>query len=262
MSRRIRFTRDEAERAVRESRSHSEALRRLGLRPAGGNFRTLKKYAALWDISTEHFDPNWATRQRNSVTRRPLSEVLVANSTYNRGHLKRRLFEEGLKQRTCEECGQGEVWRGREMALILDHVNGVGDDNRLENLRIVCPNCAATLDTHCGRANRRSPVERVCERCGQSFRVKYATHRFCSQACGTRAPRVQRGVPDPARRKVERPSLEELLASIEREGYRATGRRYGVSDNAVRKWLRFYERERERRCVDGERAGAGGGSRG
>ena len=64
------------------------------------------------------------------------------------------LFEEGLKERRCEMCGQDENWHGRTMSLILDHINGVPDDNRLENLRIVCPNCAATLETHCGRKNR------------------------------------------------------------------------------------------------------------
>jgi hypothetical protein len=52
------------------------------------------------------------------------------------------------------------------MSLIIDHINGVGDDNRLENLQIVCPNCAATLDTHCGRKNRSTgpaPVRDVRE---------------------------------------------------------------------------------------------------
>ena len=52
------------------------------------------------------------------------------------------------------------------MSLILDHINGVADDNRLENLQIVCPNCAATLDTHCGRANRLPVGDRACLRCG------------------------------------------------------------------------------------------------
>jgi transposase-like protein len=52
-------------------------------------------------------------------------------------------------------------------------------------------------------------------------------------------------VPKPASRKVERPPFEQLLAEIEATSYVAVGRKYGVSDNAVRKWVRFYEREAE-----------------
>ena len=79
---------------------------------------------------------------------------MVQGSTYGRNHLKNRLYREGLKAPRCELCGQGELWRGQTMGPILDHINGHRDDHRLENLRIVCPNCAATLDTHCGRKNR------------------------------------------------------------------------------------------------------------
>jgi hypothetical protein len=133
------------------------------------------------------------------------------------------------------------------MSLILDHINGVPDDNRLENLRIVCPNCAATLDTHCGRKNRRERPVRSCARCGREFTAKYSTHRYCSQSCGSRWDRSRlRGVPCPQARKVERPPYEQLLAEIEATSYLAVGRKYGVSDNAVRKWVRFYEREAER----------------
>jgi hypothetical protein len=77
--------------------------------------------------------------------KRPLEEILVDNSTYSRSNLKMRLYEEGLKEPRCELCGQGENWRGKYMGMILDHINGVRNDNRLENLQIVCPNCAATL---------------------------------------------------------------------------------------------------------------------
>lgn len=214
--------------------------------PSGGGHAVLRKYARLWGISTAHFDPNHARHRAGRARRRPLEEILVRGSTFARGALKRRLYEAGLKQRCCELCGQTETWRGRRMALILDHINGIRDDNRLDNLQIVCPNCAATLDTHCGRMGRRYPERRDCAHCGQSFRAKYAAHRFCSVRCGRRAPRTNRGVPNLASRKVARPTEKQLRADVDALGFLATGRKYGVSDNAVRKWLVWYERERER----------------
>jgi hypothetical protein len=149
-----RYNRAEAVAAIEQSLSWSEALRRLGMRAAGGNHATLQKWARRWGIPTDHFDPYAASRGKGGTRERPLTEILVRGSTYHRGHLKRRLYKEGLKQPRCELCGQGECWNGRIMSLILDHINGVSDDNRLENLRIACPNCAATLDTHCGRTSR------------------------------------------------------------------------------------------------------------
>jgi bifunctional UDP-N-acetylglucosamine pyrophosphorylase / glucosamine-1-phosphate N-acetyltransferase len=127
------------------------------------------------------------------------------------------------------------------MALILDHINGIADDNRIENLRIVCPNCAATLDTHCGRQNRLERYPRKCRHCDGEFYPAYASQRYCSRYCGIR--RRGDGRPRPERRKVERPPDTHLLREVDALGYTGTGRRYGVSDNAIRKWLRQYERE-------------------
>jgi len=226
---------------IAESRSYSEALRRLGIRPAGGNHATIKKYTALWDISTEHFPPKQGDQLRRPNL--PLSAVLVEGSTYHRGHLKRRLLAEGIKQSRGELCGQGEIWRGRPMALVLDHINGEPNDNRLENLRIVCPNCAATFDTHCGRKNRAEPVRRACARCGVEFVPADSCQRYCSQYCGRRWDRS--GRPRPSTRKAERPPYDQLLAEIAATSYSAVGRKYGVSDNAIRKWVRQYEQERK-----------------
>jgi hypothetical protein len=213
------------------------------MRAAGGNHGTLRRYVEqVWRISTDHFGPD---RARNEALRRdpiPLSLILVENSTYARGHLKLRLFREGLKARECELCGQDEIWRGRRMGLILDHVNGLANDNRLENLQIVCPNCAATLDTHCGRQNRLERDLRRCRHCGGEFSPAYASQRYCSRYCGAR--RKGDGGPRLERRTVDRPPYTHLIREIEALGYVGTGRRYGVSDNAIRKWLRQYERER------------------
>jgi hypothetical protein len=201
------------------------------------------KYCALWAIATEHFDQDAVIREhlaKRRLAATPLSEITVRQSTYHRGHLKQRLFDEGIKARRCEMCGQDEQWRGRRMSLILDHINGEGDDHRLENLRVLCPNCAATLDTHCGKKNRIDRSPRPCDHCGVAFTPKYAAQRFCSRACSWRWPR-------PANenrhlRRVERPPYDELLREVAALGWSAVGRKYGVSDNAIRKWVRHYER--------------------
>lgn len=250
MPRRVRFSEEELRFAIAGSRSWAETLRRLGYRTAGGNWRTLQKYASRWNISADHFDPDAIRRETLRNANRPteLVEIMVENSSYSRHHLKLRLFAEGVKQRRCERCGQGELWRERRMALILDHINGVPDDHRFENLRILCPNCAATLETHCARKNRLVALPRDCRACGEPFIPKRRGQRYCSRECGQRRDRsAMQGVPRPESRRVERPSYVVLVAEIERNGYVATGRKYGVSDTAIRKWVRFYENETARR---------------
>jgi hypothetical protein len=242
------YTEAQLREVIAGSLSWAESLRKLGLRDAGGNFTTIQRHAAAWNISTSHFDPagvrNRSLRRANQA--RPLDEILVEGSNYKRSHLKPRLYAEGIKERRCEMCGQGEEWNGARMSLILDHINGNATDNRLENLRIVCPNCASTLDTHCGRNKPIRPPAR-CERCGETFYPARPAQRYCSSACGVHSP-GRRG-PQPERRKVERPPYEQLVAEIQATSYLAVGRKYGVSDNAVRKWISRYEQERQDRAA-------------
>jgi predicted transcriptional regulator len=92
--------------------------------------------------------------RRGAITprpaRMPLEQLLVAGPRRNRGHLKRRLFNAGIKTRKCESCGLRE-WRELPIPLALHHVNGDRHDNRLENLQILCPNCHGLTDTWAGR---------------------------------------------------------------------------------------------------------------
>jgi hypothetical protein len=239
--RRPRFTEDELREAVAAADSWAMTLRLLGMRVAGGNHGTVKKWAATWGISSDHFDPAVVRARVRRIGKRPLEDILVEDSTYARGNLKRRLYEEGLKQRRCELCGQGEIWHGKQMSLILDHIDGNATDNRLENLRIACPNCAATFETHCGRnANHKYP-RRDCRHCGTTFWPKYSQHHYCSHPCGRHSPALSYAQME--RRRVERPPYEQLTQEIAETNYSAVGRKHGVSDNAIRKWVRAYERE-------------------
>ena len=212
------------------------------MRPAGGNWKTLRRYAhEVWDISTAHFDADAGGRRAARDRARPLAELLVVDSTYSRGSLKQRLYTEGVKDRHCELCGQGEEWRGRHMALILDHINGIATDNRLENLQIVCPNCAATLDTHCGRNLPRHDVEIECGRCGS---------RSCASgpsSATARAPAARGISVSPAlawrRGRSSGRRTSHWCVRSQRRATSPSADRYGVSDNAIRKWVRAYERE-------------------
>jgi hypothetical protein len=115
------YSEAEAREAIGKSKSYAEALRWMGMCASGGGTATLRKWAERWGIPTSHFDPYASQRGLRRAGTRPLTEVMVENSTFNRTHLKKRLYEEGLKQRKCEMCGQGELWHGKRMSLILDH---------------------------------------------------------------------------------------------------------------------------------------------
>lgn len=147
------WTDEQLDEIVRDSVSFSEVLRRLGYKPSGGMHRYIKAHIRRLGLRTDHFAGQGWARGRRGVTgfkARPLSAILVVDSTYPSARLRQRLIAEGLKEPKCELCGI-DTWRGRLLPLALDHINGDPCDNRLVNLRIVCPNCHALTETWCVR---------------------------------------------------------------------------------------------------------------
>lgn len=231
------LTKEELTELIRTCDSRSEVFSILGLTKSGSHYRQLNALIENFVIDISHFGSK--NRKKRKI---PLKDILIEGSTYYTTDLKKRLYREGLKERVCELCGLGEIWKGKKMSLILDHINGVNNDHRLDNLRIVCPNCNATLDTHCGK-NKIKNI-RFCWVCKSP--LKTSQKKYCSRKCMGIA---NKGKPILSLRKVERPSFEILKKEIDDLGYVGTGKKYGVSDNAIRKWEKFYATVAHRESV-------------
>ena len=147
----MKRTKEEYEVAVAKSFSIASVCRHLGLKPTGGNYRIVHRAIEEFDLDTSHFTgQGWNVGLKfkpKKVT--DINEILKKKSFYQSYKLKNRLLKEGLKEARCECCGLSE-WRGKTIPLELHHVNGDNSDNRLENLKILCPNCHALTDNYRG----------------------------------------------------------------------------------------------------------------
>jgi len=233
------YTTEEFKKAVEESYSIAQALIKLGLSPRGGNYRVFKKFQKLYNIDTSHFTGQGHMKgKKNNFLIKPLSEILVKNCEYSSNKLRKRLIEEGLKEHNCECCGLTE-WLGEPIPLELDHIDGDHYNNLIENLKILCPNCHAKTPTYRGKnkTNKNSETirtkkERIrtkkvykCTSCDVELNSKCKTG-LC-HSCHSKS-----------QRKVERPAKEQLIKEIQESSYLSVGKKYGVSDNAVRKWIK------------------------
>lgn len=136
----------------------------MGRSPNGGGATAnLKKKIEEFGIDISHFKGHgWSkglTKENCSSLKREeqysFEELFQSNSNIPRKTIRRYIIRYNILEYCCKFCGNKGEWLGKIMSLELDHINGVNNDNRLENLRWLCPNCHAITETYSGKNNRR-----------------------------------------------------------------------------------------------------------
>lgn len=199
---------------VSKSNTIADILRYFGLNNKGGNHNTVKRRAKYENINMSHISlGRGSNKGKKFPPRKTDADIFCENGTSNRHSLKKRIIRNNLISYECSECGLKDIWNNKNISLQLEHKNGIPNDNRLVNLCFLCPNCHSQTDTYAGKRFKKN----------------------------TKIKPGKSG-PKPWLRKVDRPSKEDLEKLIQQYPIVTIGKMYGVSDNAIRKWKKYYDK--------------------
>ena len=147
--------------AIQNSFSIAEALKKMKMSVSTGNYRSFHKKIKEFGIDTSHFlgQSHLKGKIRKTKTTMTLDQILVENSGYSAiDRLKKRLRKNNVLPYECSICKISK-WQDKELSLQLDHINGVHNDHRLNNLRFLCPNCHSQTTTFAGKNKKKGLPE-------------------------------------------------------------------------------------------------------
>jgi len=136
--------------AVKTSTSIRQVLQLIGLKPAGGNYQTVRSTIKELNLDTSHFTGQGWNKGTQQPIKRPIEDYLSNKQTIHSNRLKKRLIREEIFEHRCSKCNL-EMWQNQKIPLELDHIDGNHQNNSLVNLRLLCPNCHALTTNYRGK---------------------------------------------------------------------------------------------------------------
>lgn len=218
-----RYKEEEFKEVIKNSKSITDVCRGLNIGTKGSNHKTIVRYIEFFSADISHFKSKEEQLKELHFTNKfSLQDILVQNSSYtNNFNLKKRLLSGGLLKNKCQSCNLEGFWNGKNLNMQLDHINGINNDNRIENLRMLCPNCHSQTDTFCGKQKgKNSILKKQREINGGRTDKEISSNKN--------------------KRKVERPTEEVLVKLIKEHGFSGTGKIYGLNGNSIKKWCLSY----------------------
>lgn len=235
----------ELEEIVKNSYSFRELSLKLGYKTGNGrNTGTIRNRLIKLNIDYSHFGSVVPVKK----TSRTYENVFCKNSTATQSTL-RKWYKKISNDNICTICGQDKIWNNKELTMILDHIDGDNHNNVTSNLRRICPNCNSQLPTFAGRNLRKgektdnsnigySPTKirnvklkhtrekKICPICNKNI-LSNSDNKMCIDCYKNYQSR-------------NIPAKEELEKLIYNTPFVKIGKKYGVSDNAVRNWCKKY----------------------
>lgn len=152
-----KYTKEKLTEVIATASSMRQVLLLLGLKYTGGNYSNISKHIKQHNIDTSHFTGQGHLKGKQHDWNRKVSnqDMFTQDSSVGRTHVKRRILRDSLIEYKCFSCSNLGKYNGMPLVLELDHINGIFNDNRLENLRFLCPNCHSQMDTSSGKHNKK-----------------------------------------------------------------------------------------------------------
>ena len=144
------FTDTEFINAVAASKSVRQVLRLLNLKPAGGNYQTVRTIVKELNVDISHFTGQLWSKGKTLSPKRSIDDYLSNQQPIQSNKLRLRLIREKVLDHVCSSCGLN-IWMGKPIPIELDHIDGNTQNNHLQNLRLLCPNCHAQTSNYRGK---------------------------------------------------------------------------------------------------------------